>query len=179
MSGNRNEDKKIVRRFPFHSVWFTHPTNLLVTKVLLSWYIYFAFFNEISIGNIKNHIIPIICVVACTIDGSTFTAQSQNDKNQTKYSCCHLWNHIKVFYIRLLQIAESEASESNGLNLPSWKLSRNGILLSKLFWPILRNKCSIDREELFKFEAVGREFEKNLRSLKQFIGTVKGQNNLW
>ena len=33
-----------------------------------------------------------------------------------------------------------------------------------------------DRENLLKFEAEGREFEKCLRSLEQFIGTVKGQN---
>ena len=30
-----------------------------------------------------------------------------------------------------------------------------------------------------KFEAEGREFAKMLRSLKQFIQTVKGQNNVW
>ena len=29
------------------------------------------------------------------------------------------------------------------------------------------------------FEAVGREFAKFLRSLEQFIQTVKGQNNSW
>ena len=102
---------------------------LRVAKVLLSWYVYCAFFNKISIGNIKNHIIPIICIISCTIDGSKFTAQSQNNKNQTEYSCCHLWNIVKIFYIWLLQIAESEACESNGLNLPSWKFSKNGILL--------------------------------------------------
>ena len=30
-----------------------------------------------------------------------------------------------------------------------------------------------------KFEAEGREFSKILRSLEQFIQTVKGQNNFW
>ena len=30
-----------------------------------------------------------------------------------------------------------------------------------------------------KFEAEGREFTKILRSLEQFIQTVKGQNNFW
>ena len=30
-----------------------------------------------------------------------------------------------------------------------------------------------------KFEAEGREFAKFLRSVAQFIQTVKGQNNLW
>ena len=37
----------------------------------------------------------------------------------------------------------------------------------------------IVREKLLKFEAESREFLKNLRSLEQFIQTVKVQNNLW
>ena len=40
----------------------------------------------------------------------------------------------------------------------------------------MRKNCSTDRE---KFEATGREFAKILRSLEQFIQTVKGQNNFW
>ena len=36
-----------------------------------------------------------------------------------------------------------------------------------------------DREKLLKFEAEGLEFAKFLRSLEQFIQTVKGQNNFW
>ena len=55
--------------------------------------------------------------------------------------------------------------------------SKNGILLPKLFWPIVRNNCSSDRKKLLKFEAEGREFAKYLRSLEQFIQTVKGLNN--
>ena len=43
----------------------------------------------------------------------------------------------------------------------------------------MRKNCSSDREKLLKIEAEGREFSKNLRSLEQFIQTVKGQNNLW
>ena len=55
----------------------------------------------------------------------------------------------------------------------------NGILLPKLFWPTVRKNCSSDREKLLKFEAEGWEFAKFLRSLEQFIQTVKGQNNFW
>ena len=47
-----------------------------------------------------------------------------------------------------------------------------GILLPKLFWPTVRKK-------LLKFEAEGWEFAKPMRSLEQFIQTVKGQNNFW
>ena len=34
-------------------------------------------------------------------------------------------------------------------------------------------------KNFLKFEAEGREFAKILRSLEQFIRTVKGQNNFW
>ena len=43
----------------------------------------------------------------------------------------------------------------------------------------MRNNCPSDREKLLKIEAEGREFAKMLRSLEQFIQTVKGQNNFW
>ena len=59
-------------------------------------------------------------------------------------------------------------------NLRSLGKTKNDILLPKLF----RN-CSSDREKLLKFEAEGREFAKILRSLEQFVRTVKGQNNFW
>ena len=41
----------------------------------------------------------------------------------------------------------------------------------------MRKNCFSDLEKLLKFEAEGREFAKFLRSLEQFIQTVKGQNN--
>ena len=43
----------------------------------------------------------------------------------------------------------------------------------------VRKNCSSDQEKLLKFEAEGRELAKFLRSLEQFIQTVKGQNNVW
>ena len=43
----------------------------------------------------------------------------------------------------------------------------------------MRKNCSSDQENLLKFEAEGREFEIFMRSLEQFIQTVKGQNNFW
>ena len=68
--------------------------------------------------------------------------------------------------------------------LKGWKISCElplsiGILLPKLFWPTVRKNCSSDWEKLLKFEAEGREFAKYLRSLEQFIQTVKGLNNFW
>ena len=41
----------------------------------------------------------------------------------------------------------------------------------------MRKYCSSDSEKALKFEAEGREFGKILKSLEQFILTVKGQNN--
>ena len=64
-------------------------------------------------------------------------------------------------------------------SLNIFDLARNGILLPKLFWPTVRKNCSSDREKPLKFEAEGQEFEIFLRSLEQFIQTVKGQNNFW
>ena len=63
----------------------------------------------------------------------------------------------------------------NVRNLVPFKVSsmKNGILLPKLFWPTVREKCSSDRENLLKFEAEGREFAKILRSLEQFVWTNK------
>ena len=43
----------------------------------------------------------------------------------------------------------------------------------------LLEKESNDREKLLKFEAEGQEFDFFLRSLEQFIQTVKGPNNFW
>ena len=44
-------------------------------------------------------------------------------------------------------------------------------------WPTVRKKCSSDRENILKFEAKGQVFAKILRSLEQFVQTVKSQNN--
>ena len=43
----------------------------------------------------------------------------------------------------------------------------------------MRKNCPSDREKKLKFEAEGREFANILRSLEQFVQTVKGQNNFW
>ena len=56
---------------------------------------------------------------------------------------------------------------------------RNGILLPKFFRPTVRKNCSSHQEKLLKLEAEGQAFTNFLRSLKQFIQTVKGQNNFW
>ena len=41
-----------------------------------------------------------------------------------------------------------------------------------------KNKFS-DREKNLNFEAEGRKFAKFLRSVEQFIQTMKGKNNFW
>ena len=51
--------------------------------------------------------------------------------------------------------------------------NRIGILLPKLFWPIVRENCSSDWT--LKCEAEGREFAKFMRTLEQFTQAVKGQ----
>ena len=53
------------------------------------------------------------------------------------------------------------------------------MFLPKLFLSTVRKNCFSDGEKLLQFEAEGQEFEKFLRSLEQFIQTVKAQNNFW
>ena len=79
---------------------------------------------------------------------------------------------VKLSYVK-------QAISNKVLTLVETKANRIGILSPKLFWPTVRNKCSSDREKLLKFEAECREFATFLRSLEQFIQTVKGQNNFW
>ena len=43
----------------------------------------------------------------------------------------------------------------------------------------MRKNCSSDQERLLKLEAEGQEFAKNLRSLEQFVRTVKIGKNHW
>jgi hypothetical protein len=43
----------------------------------------------------------------------------------------------------------------------------------------MRKNSSSVPEKLLKFEAEDQEFAELLRSLEQFIQTVKGQNNFW
>ena len=43
----------------------------------------------------------------------------------------------------------------------------------------MRKNCSRYPKKRLKFEAEAQEFEIFLRSLEQFIQTVKGQNNFW
>ena len=51
--------------------------------------------------------------------------------------------------------------------------------MEMVFCYLLREKIVLVREKLLKFEAEGREFAKILRSLEQFVLTVKDQNNFW
>ena len=51
--------------------------------------------------------------------------------------------------------------------------------VTKIVLTYCEKKCSSVKEKKLKFEAEGREFSKILRSLEQFIQTVKGQNNFW
>ena len=55
------------------------------------------------------------------------------------------------------------------------KVDSNGILLPKLFWPTVRKNCISNREKHLKFEAEGQEFATFLRSLEQFIQTVRSE----
>ena len=103
--------------------------------------------------------------------------------------CCNfqglskLWNSLFGTFPNI----KAEFLEKHRYSLPNyWVQFENlplycefGILLPKLFSPTVRKNCSSDPKKLLKLEAEGREFAKFLRSLKQFIQKVKGQNNFW
>jgi hypothetical protein len=59
--------------------------------------------------------------------------------------------------------------------LSDWKW----YFVTKIVLTYCEKKKSSGREKLLKGEAEGREFAKILRSLEQFIQTVKGQMNFW
>ena len=89
-----------------------------------------------------------------------FTSCENEDRdNVAKYSTnCYDWN-------------KNAMDDEAVWIISNWKIHNqwknkdwNGILLSKLFWPTVRKKCSSYREKLLKFEAEGREFAKILRS---------------
>ena len=78
----------------------------------------------------------------------------------------HFWLLIKnescFFYLPKLSREPSKI----GFIFKRLYNNRNGILLPKLFWRIVRKKYSSDREKLLKLEAEGHEFAKCLRSLE-------------
>ena len=57
--------------------------------------------------------------------------------------------------------------------------SRKLYFVSKIVLIYCEKNCSSNQEKKLKFEAEGQEFAKNLRSLEQFLRTVKGQKNFW
>ena len=48
----------------------------------------------------------------------------------------------------------------------------------KLFWPIVGKNCFSDQEKRLKIEADKQKYVESMRSLEQFIETVKGQTIL-
>ena len=57
--------------------------------------------------------------------------------------------------------------------------NNNGILFPKLFWPTLRKKMFYWWRKSFEVQGWRSRIWKRLRSLEQFIWTVKGQYNFW
>ena len=64
-------------------------------------------------------------------------------------------------------------------NTMSRELAQFSKLYVKSVLVFCYQNCSSDRKKLLKFEAGDWEFAKVLRSLKQFIQTVRVQNNFW
>ena len=101
-------------------------------------------------------------------------------ENQWNYSLIVL--QLSGQYIALTLVVSTTDSK---FSIIDHQKIKNSILLPKLFWHTtydirtVRKNCFNDQEKLLKFEAEGQEFVKILRSLEQFIETVKGQNFFW
>ena len=48
-------------------------------------------------------------------------------------------------------------------------MTRNGILLPKLFWPTAIKNCSSDRKKTFEIQGSSKDFAEFLNSLEQLI----------
>ena len=76
---------------------------------------------------------------------------------------------------RKLQMKDAEIAkqerELHKLRVSKWYFVTKIVLT---YCTVRKNYCS-DRDKLLKLKAEGREFAKCLRSLEQFIQTVKGQ----
>ena len=108
------------------------------------------------------------------------TVRFKVSERQTKNYLSRIYSQLSLVFRTLPLMSCYRSKSSTGImhvcNCAKVK-PRNGILLPKLFWPAAIKNCSSDREKLLKFKAEGREFSKFLRSLEQFIQTMKGQNN--
>ena len=84
--------------------------------------------------------------------------------------CLHIRLRIQIVILLLrykrIPWRHGYCKVTKTVRLKIWYEIRIGILLPKLFWPTVRKNCSSD-------------CAKFLRSLEQFIQTVKGQNNVW
>ena len=162
-----NERKRFWRLRIFYCLDFLFEHSFC--EVCCFSYKFFPLWNKIGIAKIKAKIEP---------NWPTELHFSLLQGSQFKY-LQELKNSLSMFHtnnektINLFNFSEKKnyligKSSFHGTSLCAW---RNGILLPK--------NCSSDRENLLKFEAESREFAKILRSLEQFIITVKGQNNFW
>ena len=90
---------------------------------------------------------------------------------------------IWFMQVMKLGVANTSAGEQPTFTMHYWlkeKKQKSKYILVFCFQncsDLLWEKKSSDREKRSKFEAKGQEFAKKLRSLEQFIQTVKGQNN--
>ena len=124
---------------------------------------------------------PLMTAKGCRLIIAHFTHPTATDF----YEANIMWQ-IHPYSLAIIRLS-GQLSPMDGAGAPGetgkfisfWLEVNIGILLPKLFWPTVRKNCSSDREKLLKFEAEDREFANFLRSLEQFIQTVKGQNNFW
>ena len=96
-----------------------------------------------------------------------------------RIKCCDNHNCVPYFEISfgLINLFASLGMYIFEFWLNYVKIRRDSVARKSFCWKMVF--CYQKWENLLKFEAEGRDFAKFLRSLEQFIQTVKGQNNFW
>ena len=107
------------------------------------------------------------------------TSAVQNEKWSIPYGRISIGKLKKSFWGMCIIKSDDKNCVRWPYNVVS-ELPRNGILLPKLFWPTVRRNCSSNRErKTFEIQGLSPRICKNFEITKQFIQTVKGQNNFW
>ena len=85
------------------------------------------------------------------------------------------WYVIRKFYAKYTRVRGLFSVSSKTGDYGIWYLTTNYIDIGMVF--CYQNCSDLLWEKLWKFEADGQEFAKFMRSLEQFVQTVKVQNN--
>ena len=135
--------------------------------------------NPVSVTKFGLSITILLIKKSSMIFGFNFGSSPMSSENHwkpTSLSCIEFKTCFYEFFKHKTTNIFNNISQLK--NKTNFLLAENGILLSKLFWPFTVRKNGLVIEKNFWNSRLKAEnFSKFLRSLENFILTVKGQNN--